>query len=140
MKKNFRVIQINGFRGLFIAFFAISCLVAGFVAFPALLTMTAWNYLSATTSSFPQIGFGEGILLWAIIAFSLFIFNKKKFIVSFNAQQELTEDEVRAVVTKFKSQVANRNTLEDFQLPKMNSHQNIDAKDVKEEQSEKETL
>lgn len=121
MKKNLRVIQINGFRGLFIAFFTVSCLIAGFAAFPAFLTMTAWNYLSVTTSSFPAINFGEGVLLWAIIAFSIFIFNKKKFIVSFNAQEELSEDEVRDVVAKFKSQTINHKISQDLQLPKMNS-------------------
>lgn len=104
MKKNLRVVQINGFRGLFLALFAISCLIAGFIAFPAFLTMNGWNYLAVKTGSFPLINFGEGVLLWAIIAFSVFIFNKKKFIVSFNSKQELTDDEVQEVLSKIKSQ------------------------------------
>lgn len=104
MRRNFRVIQINGFRGLFLALFAFSCLIAGFVAFPSFLIMNAWNYLSSATGSFPVINFGESLLLLAIIVLSVFIFGKKKFIVSFNSPQELSEDEVRDVVAKIKAQ------------------------------------
>lgn len=104
MKRNLKVIQINGFRGLFLTLFIISCLIAGFIAFPALLTMNLWNYLSLRTGTFPAISFYEGILLWAIIAFSIYIFNKRKLIVSFNSQHELSDDEVKDVISSFKSQ------------------------------------
>lgn len=114
MKKNMRVVQINGFRGLLLALFIVSCLIAGFIAFPSFVTMSAWNHLSAKTGSFPVINFGQGILLWAIIAFSVYIFSKKKFIVSFNSQQELTEDEVKDVISKIRSHSINRPVL----LPK----------------------
>ncbi len=104
MKKNLRVIQINGFRGLVMAIFVISCLIAGFIVFPSFITMNIWNFLSVKTGSFPLISFYEGVLLWAIIVFSVYVFNKKKLIVSFNASQELTDDEVKDVISKFKSQ------------------------------------
>lgn len=102
MKNNFRLVQINGFKGLLVTLFMLSCLIAGFIAFPSFLTMNLWNYLAVKTSSFPLINFYEGILLWAIIIFSTFIFSKKKFIVSFSAQQELTENEVKQVVSKIR--------------------------------------
>lgn len=104
MKKNLRVVQINGIRGLFLALFVIICLIAGFIAFPAFLTMHTWNYFAIKTGSFPSLSIGEGLLLWAIITLSAFIFNKKKFIVSFKAEQELTEDEVKEVISKIKTQ------------------------------------
>ena len=104
MKKNLRVVQINGLRGIFIILFVVTCLIAGFIAFPALLIMHTWNYLATTTSSFPSIEIGGGLLLCAIIIFSVFVFNKKKFIVSFNSQRELTDDEVKEVVSKIKAQ------------------------------------
>lgn len=118
MKRNLRVIQINGFRGLFLSLFIVSCLIAGFIAFPAFLSMNLWNYLSLKTGSFPSIGFQEGVLLWAIITFSLYLFNKKKFIVSFNSKQELTEDEVKNVVSKIKSQAIEHKILmpKDFNI------------------------
>lgn len=119
MKRNLKVIQINGFRGLFLTLFIISCLIAGFIAFPAFLTMNAWNYLSIRTGSFPSISFYEGILLWAIIAFSVYIFNKRKFIVSFNTQRELSENEVKDVISRFKSQSFKSSVInnDDLNLP-----------------------
>lgn len=107
MKKNLKVIQINGFRGIFMAMFIVSCLIAGFIAFPALVTMNLWNYLAIKTGSFPSITFGAGVLLWAIIIFSVYLFNKRKFIVSFSSQQELSEDEVKNVLSRIKSQTHN---------------------------------
>lgn len=101
-KNNVRVIQINGLRGLFLTFFIISCLVAGFIAFPAFLTMNVWNYLAAKSSSLPAINFSQGVLLWAITVISVFILNKRKFIVSFNAEQELSENQVQKIVSKVK--------------------------------------
>lgn len=111
MKRNMRVLQINGFRGIFLALFIVSCLIVGFIAFPSFLAMNAWNFLASKTGSFPAITFIEGLLLWAIIVFSAYIFNKRRFIVSFNAQQELTEDEVRQVLSRIKKQVINKNEL-----------------------------
>lgn len=108
MKKNLRVVQINGIRGLFLTLFIISCLIAGFIAFPALLTMNLWNYLASKTGSFPLINFYQGTLLWAIIAISTFMFSKKKFIVSFSSKQELNDDELKDVVSKIKGITENK--------------------------------
>lgn len=112
MKKNFRVVKFNGFNGIFLIIFAISCLIAGFIAFPAFLTMYIWNYLALKTLSFPAINFGQGLLLWAIIIFSCYIFNKKKFVISFNTQHELTDEEVRDVVSRIKTQAFNQKLLQ----------------------------
>jgi len=109
-KNNVKVIQINGFRGLLITLFIISCLVAGFIAFPSFLTMNAWNYFASKSGSLPLINLQEGILLWTIIAFSVFIFSKRKFIISFNAEQELSETEVQKVVSKIKELNNGKNT------------------------------
>lgn len=120
-KNNVRIIKINGFRGLLFTLFIISCLVAGFVAFPSFLTMNAWNYFAAKSGSFPLINFFQGILLWAIIASSVFILSKRKLIVSFNAQQELSENEVQKVISKVK------------ELNKVNYTNNLNS-EVKEEE------
>lgn len=114
MKKNVKIVQINGFRGLVLTVFIVSCLIAGFVVFPAFLTMNIWNYISIKTGSFPVINVLGGILLWAIIAFSAYIFNNRKFIVAINSQQELTEAEVTEVMKKIKNQQINSSII----LPK----------------------
>lgn len=126
MKRNLRVLQINGIRGLFFALFVLSCLIAGFVAFPAFLIMNAWNYVSNTTLVIPPVNFCEGLLLWAIIAFSAFLFTKKKFIVLFNAKQELTDDEVMEVVSKIKSQAMSSKILNDMNVAKHDLIQKIE--------------
>lgn len=101
-KNNIRVIQINGLRGLLLTLFIISCLVAGFIAFPAFLTMNAWNYFLTKSAALPAINFQQGLLLWAIIVISGFIFTRKKFILSFSAEEELSENQVQKIVSKVK--------------------------------------
>ncbi len=106
MKKNggLKVIQINGFRGLLLAGFIVSCLIAGFVAFPALMSMCLWNALAVKISSVPSISFIGGLLLWGIIVISFMIFNKKKFIVSFKAPNpNITDEELKQVISNFQS-------------------------------------
>ena len=65
MRRNARIIQINGFRGLLTALFIITCLAAGFIAFPGFVAMNIWNYFAG--SNVPQINLYQEILLWAII-------------------------------------------------------------------------
>lgn len=103
MKKNgFRVIHICGIRGILLFLFIISCLIAGFVAFPTYLTTIVWNFISYKARVLPSINIYQGALLWGMIALSTFIFNKKKLVVSFKAPKELSEDEVQDVVSRIK--------------------------------------
>lgn len=111
MKKNLRVIQINGFRGLFLTIFIVSCLAAGFILFPSFVLMQVWNYLAIKTASMSTINLLGGGLLWGIIALSIYIFNKKKLIVSFNSQQELSDDEIKEVMNKIKTQPIKHNIV-----------------------------
>ena len=66
MKRKTRVIQIDGFRGLILALFAVVCLAAGFIAFPGYVAMCIWNHFA----SLPPINLFQGVLLWAIVAMS----------------------------------------------------------------------
>lgn len=137
MKKNLRVVQINGFRGLFLSLFIVSCLIAGFIAFPSFLTMNGWNYIAAKTGSMPLINYWQGMLLWAIIVFSLYISAKRKFIVAFNSQQELTEDEVKEVVSKIKSQAFEHHILSSKDFPEtLKAQKELKEEELKESQPE----
>jgi len=127
MKKKLRVVQINGFRGLLLTFFIISCLIAGFIAFPAFLTMNGWNYLALRTGSFHTITFWGGLLLWAIIAFSFYLFNKRRFILSFNARQELSEDELNSVISRIKN-----HTIDPYAM----MQHDLNKKEKKQEENE----
>ena len=138
MRKNFNVIQINGFRGILIALFVVSCLIAGFGAFPGFLAMSCWNF-TATYVNLPLISLPQGILLWAIIALSYFTFKKKKFIVSFRAQDELNEEELKHVVEKIKMQSIARANIEKLRNEAIKNIQLREKFEIKEDSNLSET-
>ena len=74
MKRNTRIIQISGIRGLLMVIFAVTCLAAGFIGFPAIVAMKAWNF-AAQYLSITLISVCQGLLVLAIVAFSGFIIN-----------------------------------------------------------------
>ena len=104
MKKNLNVIQIKGLRGLIVAGFIVSCLIAGFVVFPGWLGMQLWNFLSNYTSNIPMIGLVQGILLWGIVATLYFILRKEKVVVCMRTPQGLSEEELKSVFADIKKQ------------------------------------
>jgi hypothetical protein len=104
MKKNFNVIQIKGFRGIIMAFFIVTCLVAGFIVFPGWLCMQIWNIIASYTLNVPSIALLQGVLLWGIIAATYFIFRKEKVVVCMRGQEGLSEEELKAVFANIKRQ------------------------------------
>ena len=102
MKRNTKIIQISGLRGLLTALFVVICLAAGFVAFPGLVAMNLWNKFVA--SYLPEINLYQGILLWAIVVLVYFIANKQSFSVSFESPKELNEDEMNVLMERIKMQ------------------------------------
>jgi len=106
MKRNLRVIQINGLRGLITACMIGICLVAGFVCFPGMVAMYAWNFIAAKFM-IPTLGLIQGIILWGIIAVSYFMIRKHRFVVSFKAPDDLTEEEMMQVMSRIDIQHPN---------------------------------
>ena len=102
MRRNARIIQINGFRGLLTALFIITCLAAGFIAFPGFVAMNLWNNFAG--SNVPQINLYQGILLWAIIFLTYFIATKQRVAVSFATPKELNEEELKTLMERVKMQ------------------------------------
>lgn len=102
MKKKLNVIQIKGVRGLILAGMFISCLVAGFVAFPGWVCMNLWNYLASYSTNMPAIGMFQGILLWGILITSYFVFRKEKVVVCMRAPQGLSDEELKTVFAEMK--------------------------------------
>lgn len=101
MKRNAKIIQINGLRGLVMAMFILTCLVAGFVIFPGFVAMNVWN----TFATFiPKLNIYQGVLLWSIIAFILFVLNKQTFSVTFASPKELNDEEMNALMDRIKLQ------------------------------------
>src|SRR5574344_1989108 len=108
MKRNAKVIQISGFRGIIMAIFICVCLCAGFIGFPALVAMYGWNYV-ADFFVLPHINVFQGLLLWSLVAGAIYIANdKKKFVSAFKAPMGLNDDELKKVLEKAKIQAEAR--------------------------------
>ena len=102
MKRNTKIIQISGLKGLITAIFVVICLAAGFVAFPGFVAMNIWNHFAG--SFVAEINLYQGILLWAIVALIYFIANKQSFSVSFEAPKELNEEEMNVLMDRIRMQ------------------------------------
>ncbi len=112
MRKNLRVIQINGFRGICLALAILACLIAGFIVFPGLVVMTAWNFISAKTMLIPPLGIIQGVLLWGIMVVSYMIIKKRHVMVSFKTPTELSDEELDEVMERIKLDTTTKMMLE----------------------------
>lgn len=131
MKRNTRIIQISGLRGLFMAVFVVVCLAAGFIAFPSLVAMKLWNY-AAEYVAMPVISIWQGAMLWAIVAISGFIINdKNKYLTSFSSNGKLSEKDIKAILERAKIQAQAR-ALDNMLL------KSDDFKSVEKQEDEKE--
>lgn len=106
MKRNkLRVIQITGIRGLLSAGFIVTCLIAGFVGFPALMLCKLWNHFADSTGLFPYINMFQGLILWAILAISYIIINRKQhYLIAFEPKNN--NREIKDIIEEIKSQSA----------------------------------
>lgn len=108
MKKNARIIQISGLRGLIFTLFVIVCLIMGFVGFPGLVAMCIWNMASNAVGVIPQINLFQGVLLWVIVALSIYIFNRDRSFVALKRPSQLSESEIRDLMDKIRAQAQAR--------------------------------
>lgn len=93
MKRNLKVIQINGLRGLITACMIGMCLIAGFVCFPGFVAMHIWNFVAVKFMA-PTLGLVQGIILWGILAVSYMMIRRHRFVVSFKAPDDLSDEEL----------------------------------------------
>lgn len=104
MKNKLNVIQINGIKGIIFLIGAAVCLVAGFVAFPGILFKLGWNYIAHATLMVPTINVLQGVLLWGIIVVGYFAFKGKGFFVEFKSGDDLTREEMDAVMHRIRAE------------------------------------
>ena len=104
MKKNLNIIQIKGIKGLIFAGFVVTCLAAGFIAFPGWVCMQLWNIIASYTTSLPTIGILQGLLLWGILVVSYMVFRKERVVVCVKTPQGLSEEELKMVLADMKKQ------------------------------------
>ena len=104
-KRNDKIIQITGIRGLLMVCFIVACLVAGFIVFPGYVAMHIWNYIVSFTYVVPAINIYQGVLLWGIFAIIGFIINdKKRFLVAYKNPAQLSEEEMKKLMERVKLQ------------------------------------
>jgi len=103
-RKGPKVIQISGIRGILLASFVVVCLFAGFVIFPGKVAQYLWNYLGANYIALPEIALWQGILLWAMLAISIYLLNDRRFAISFQPPSELSDEEMRFLMERIKMQ------------------------------------
>ena len=112
MKKNLNVIQIKGLRGLMMVGLLACCLFAGFVVFPGMVAMHAWNFVARYFLQIPSIGIVQGVLLWGILVAAYFTFRKEKLIVCMKSSEGLNEEELKAVFADVKRQAQDDKILQ----------------------------
>ncbi|MGM9993114.1 MAG: hypothetical protein ACI37R_00080 [Candidatus Avigastranaerophilus sp.] len=100
MNKNFKVITINGFRGIIAAVFVVSGLIAGFIISPGWVCMKLWNYFFEYSSYFSQMNLYHGILLWLVIALSLYALNNRRSLIGFGSYSGLSPEQIRDIMEK----------------------------------------
>ncbi len=91
MNKHFRIIDVNGFRGFALFLFIVVCLICGFIGFPGYLSMALWNTF-APSIALPEINLLQGILLWAIVAFSIYMFSNHKVVIVMQSRKKMFKD------------------------------------------------
>ena len=110
MKKNFKVITINGVRGIFAAIFVVLGLIAGFIISPGWVCMQVWNKIAEETLSVSTMNLFQGIMLWAIIALSLYALNNKRTLIGFGSYPTLSPEQIKDIMNRAKANEL-KNTL-----------------------------
>lgn len=143
MKKNFKVITINGVRGIFAAIFVVLGLIAGFIISPGWVCMQIWNKIAEQTFTMSTMNLFQGIMLWAIIALSLYALNNKRTLIGFGSYPTLSPDQIKDIMNRAKAnelkntlkkeiENINKEIKEDLNIDKPIEH-SLEKEDVKEE-------
>ena len=92
MNKHFRIIDVNGLRGLILFLFIVICLFSGFLVFPGYFAMILWNAFIPSLVALPAINLLQGILLWSIIAFIIYMFSNHKIVIVMQSRHKFSKD------------------------------------------------
>ena len=106
MNKNFKVITINGIRGILAAIFIVIGLIEGFIISPGWVCMHLWNYIFEDSNTVALMNIYQGIMLWAIIALSLYALNNKKALIGFGSYQGLSPEQIKDLMKRAKQSEA----------------------------------
>lgn len=143
MNRRLKVITINGIRGLIALIFVALGLIAGFIISPGWACMKLWNHIFAESNIIATMNLFQGIILWAIIALTLYALNNKKSLIGFRSFQGLSPEQIKDIIKRSKETDLSKFTK--FETTKFNVA-DIKDKDLTmqpqsvEEESEKEEI
>ncbi len=130
MRKNAKIVQISGIRGLLFIIFVVVCLAAGFIVFPGLVGMCLWNCFLSANFGIPEINIFQGVLLWGIVALGIYLTSGRFSFVQLKRPAQLDEDEIQDLMSKIKarSQASRINSII-LNSEKLHSKENLETKE-----------
>ena len=134
MNKNFKVITINGIRGVLAAIFIVLGLIAGFIISPGWVCMQLWNYVFEDSNTVALMNIYQGIMLWTIIALSLYALNNKKALIGFGSYQGLTPEQIKDLMKRAKQSEAKM--MNDIEAINKEKKMELEKKFVSEKEQE----
>ena len=129
MNKKFSVIKINGIKGIILAVFCLGCLIAGFLMFPGWVCMHVWNYFAGFFIQAPVMNLVHGVILWCIIALSVYALNKGDLAISFGTAAPISpsEERIREVFKKINEHNAKNISIAQKKLDDASKEENISS-------------
>jgi len=97
MRRNIKVVEINGLRGLLAVAFMVVCAGAGFIVFPAWALMSVWNFISNNIYYLPKMNLLHGFMPYAIFVLIYFATRKRKSFIGISSA-DLTQSHIAAIM------------------------------------------
>ncbi len=97
MKKNFKVIQLNGMSGIILAIIAVVVVVGSFVAFPVYGIKFLWNTTISDYFGIRTIRLSQASLLWFAALSVLYGYLKSRIHFKFVNAGQITENKLNSV-------------------------------------------
>ncbi len=135
-KHKYKIITINGIRGVIVVGITFLCLIAGFIISPGWVCMKVWNYFAADSNVVSLMNIYQGIMLWAIIVLSLYAVNRNKEIIGFNSFQGLSSEEIQEILNK--AQTNGTSIVKNIDLQSIQFHEHKIISEPKEEEKDEE--
>lgn len=133
MNKNYKIITINGVRGIFGIIFLLLGLIAGFIISPAWVCMKFWNTYVTEYIAVANMNMVQGLILWAIIALSLYALNNKRPLFGYGSYPELSQEQIKNILKKARN--AQEFNLKNLEIKK-EPEQDLTQNEVKEAEKE----
>lgn len=130
MNKNFKVITINGIRGVFAAIFIVLGLIAGFVISPGWVCMKFWNLIFEDSNTVAMMNLFQGIMLWSIIALSLYALNNKKALIGFGSYPSLSPEQIKDIMER--ARTTETKILKEIEELRQKENTNVEKQEAEE--------